>query len=365
MVSILSVGTFRPPNRLTQDLTMEFAKELFSESFSDINRLLPVFKNGQIDERHFAVPIEWFEESHTLQERNDLYIELATEFGVEAIKTCLQNEAFLKEPIEEKEIDAIVLVTSSGMSTPSLDARIMNQMNFSPHTKRIPLWGLGCAGGAIGISRAFEYARAYPEQNILVCCIELCSLTFQKNDRSKSNLIGASLFADGVACALICGEHSSLIQKAKNPLRPTITATHSTLMPDSEGIMGWDVKDTGLHVVFSRDIPSVVENWFKPNVEGFLHEYGLEIGQIDSFVAHPGGKKVLDAYEASLAIPTTLTEEARDVLRMNGNMSSPTVLYVLEECMKKERQSGDIGLMAALGPGFCSELVLLKWEGVH
>ncbi|WP_368505820.1 type III polyketide synthase [Alkalihalophilus sp. As8PL] len=365
MPSITSISTYAPPNTFTQDTITEFARELFSENFQSIERLLTVFANGQISERQFAAPIDWFKEDHSLKEKNDLYIELATKYGAEAIKNCLNNRLFLKEEVDVKEIDAIILVSSSGMSTPSIDARIMNVLPFSPHTKRIPIWGLGCAGGAAGISRAYEYCRAYPESNVLVVCIELCSLTFQRNDRSKSNLVGTSLFADGIACALVSGDHSSMVHNSNRSVRPVIRQTMSTLMPDSEEVMGWDVKDTGLHVVFSRDIPSIIKNWLKPNVEEFLVRNNLEAGQIDAFVAHPGGKKVLEAYEETLSIPKSMTEVSREVLNKHGNMSSPTVLYVLEQFMNQEMEPGSYGLMAALGPGFCSELVLLQWEAMQ
>ncbi|GAF65569.1 naringenin-chalcone synthase [Bacillus sp. TS-2] len=365
MGNILSVGTFDPPNKLDQSLTMEFARELFSSSFKDIERLLPVFENGWIDERNFTNSIEWFKKNHSLKERNDLFIEKATEYGVQSIEECLTNKHFLQSSVKESEIDAIIFVTSSGMSTPSIEARIMNKMPFSPHTKRIPIWGLGCAGGAAGISRAFEYCKAFPKQNVLVCCVELCSLTFQRGDKTKSNLIGTSLFADGVATALVCGEHSELLMKSRLALKPKIIDVQSTLMPDSEEVMGWDVKDTGLHVVFSRDIPSIIEKWLKPNVTDFLEKHHLQLEQITAFIAHPGGRKVLEAYETSLGIKEEKTAISKEVLRKNGNMSSPTVLYVLEKFMKQTFQSGDIGLMASLGPGFCSELVLISWEGLH
>ncbi|NEU31653.1 type III polyketide synthase [bacterium LRH843] len=365
MPSIVSVSSFTPPYRLSQDTTTEFARELFGENFQDIERLLTVFANGQIEERQFAVPLGWFREDHTLKERNDLYIELATEFCVEAILRCLTNSAFLKEEISVGSIDAIVLVSSSGMSTPSLDARIMNKLPFSLHTKRIPLWGLGCAGGAVGVSRAHEHCLAFPSANVLVICVELCSLTFQRNDRSKSNLIGTSLFADGVACALICGDESKWIHQVKKATRPTIVATKSTLLPNSEEVMGWDVRDSGLHVVFSRDIPSIISEWLEPNVSTFLEEQGVTLEHLSSFIAHPGGKKVLDAYVRALGIEEEMLDASKTVLRSHGNMSSPTVLYVLEQEMARINGDGDYGLMAALGPGFSSELVFLQWKGVH
>ncbi|MFC0469269.1 type III polyketide synthase [Halalkalibacter kiskunsagensis] len=365
MPSIVSISTYSPPHTLDQNTTTEFARELFSDSFEDIERLLKVFANGQINERQFAVPLNWFQSNHSLQEKNDLYIQLATTFCTNVIKQCLTNSVFVNEEIDVGDIHAIILVSSSGMSTPSLDARIMNRLPFSAHTKRIPLWGLGCAGGAAGISRAYEYCKAFPEENVLVVCVELCSLTFQKDDHSKSNLVGTSLFADGVACALVVGDGSEMVLKSNKAIRPNIVSTQSTLMPNSEDVMGWDVKDTGLHVVFSRDIPAIIKDWLGPNVASFLVDNNIGIEQINSFIAHPGGKKVLEAYIETLELAEKMTNVSREVLRRHGNMSSPTVLYVLEQFMLQEHVQGDYGLMAALGPGFCSELVLLQWKGMH
>jgi alkylresorcinol/alkylpyrone synthase len=362
MPSIVSVSTYEPPYPLNQQTTTEFARELFADSYDDIERLLKVFANGQIEERQFSVPMNWFEYDHSLQEKNDLYIELATSFCVEAIQKCLYNQVFLKEKIEEKDVDAIILVSSSGMATPSLDARIMNHLPFSPHTKRIPLWGLGCAGGAAGVSRAYEYCKAFPNENALVVCVELCSLTFQRNDHSKSNLVGTSLFADGVACAFVIGDKSELSTKVKKEILPSILASQSTLMPHSEDVMGWDIKDSGLHVVFSRDIPTIIKDWLGPNVTNFLEKNQIRMKEITSFIAHPGGKKVIEAYVETLKLDEAMTNVSKEVLRHHGNMSSPTVLYVLERFMLQNHSDSELGLMAALGPGFCSELVLLQWK---
>ncbi|OIJ11578.1 type III polyketide synthase [Anaerobacillus arseniciselenatis] len=365
MPQITSISSFKPPHTLKQDVTTEFARELFSENFQDIERLLKAFSNGQIEERQFAMPLEWFRVDHSLEEKNDLYIELATKYGVEAINLCLANALFLKQEIDVANIDAIIFVSSSGMATPSIEARIMNVLPFSPHTKRIPIWGLGCAGGASGIARGFEYCKAYPTANALVVCVELCSLTFQRNDLTKSNLIGTSLFADGVACALITGDESSIRDLTAQPLQPAFVQSRSTLMPNSEDVMGWEMKDSGLHVVFSRDIPNIIKKWLRRNVEEFLETMNLKINDLTEFIAHPGGKKVIDAYLEVLEIDQKMTRESQRILQKHGNMSSPTVLYVLEEIMKKQHNEGDYGLMAALGPGFSSELVLLQWKGVH
>ncbi len=356
---IVSVSTYRPPYTLHQANAEELTKELFHEKIPRLERYLKVFENGEIETRHFCVPAEWYRTEHTFEERNNLYIELASQYSAEVIEACLQNEAFLETAVSPAEIDAIIFVSSTGISTPSIDARVMNQLPFSDRLKRIPLWGLGCAGGAAGISRAYDFCSAHTQAKVLVVCVELCSLTFQPNDFSKSNLIGASLFADGAACALICGDDVTLPTKK---LIPSILTSGSKWMPNSENVMGWDIKNNGLHVVFQKSIPNIITSWLGPFIEQFLVEQQLYTEQIDHFIAHPGGKKVLKAYEDTLYLAKQKTDISREILRNNGNMSSPTVLYVLEQFMLNEVQENDIGLLVALGPGFCAEAVLLKWE---
>ncbi|WLD91876.1 type III polyketide synthase [Alkalihalobacillus sp. AL-G] len=362
MPSILSVGTCNPENPLRQAETVEFAKELFEHDFSNIDRLLRVFQNGQIQTRYFANELKWYKEDHSLQERNDRFIEKAVEYGVKAINHCMNNERYLQRKIATEEIDAIYFVSSTGFSTPSIEARIMNILPFSPHTKRVPIWGLGCAGGASGLSRAHEYCLAYPSAKVLVLCVELCSLTFQKNDRSKSNLIGTSLFGDGVSCALIIGDDIDRHHYSSQVTSPKIRATQSTLMPDSEDVMGWDVKNSGLYVVFSKDIPNIVKTWLRPNILKFLQGQNLTLEQIQHYVTHPGGIKVLNAYADSLSISESLLEDSLHILQHFGNMSSATVLYVLERFMGKTIDEGELGIVMALGPGFSSEILLIEWS---
>lgn len=359
MPKIVSVSTFKPPYEIKQEQAVGLTRALFSAKFNNIERLLKVFETGDIETRNICMPLEWFKADHDFEERNKLYTKHAIDYGVQAVLSCLTWNTMLEEPIPPSMVDAIIFVSSSGISTPSIEARIMNLIPFRDDTKRIPIWGLGCAGGAAGISRAYEYCRAYPEANVLVLSVELCSLTFQKDDYSKSNLVGASLFSDGVACALISGKNSSI---PVNKPMPKILATTSKLMPDSEDVMGWDVKNNGLHVIFSKSIPSIITKWLGPFVHEFLSENELTQEDITHFVAHPGGRKVLEAYEEALRFDQTKTAISREVLRENGNMSSPTILYVLEKFMRQEPAVGDYGLMAALGPGFCGELLLLKWE---
>ena len=359
MPKILSVSTFIPPYEIKQKQAVELTRSLFSKKFANIERLLKVFDNGDIETRNICMPLEWFEKEHDFEERNNLYIKHAVDFGVKAILSCLEGSSTLENSLNPSDIDAIFFISSSGISTPSIDARIMNLIPFRDDTKRIPIWGLGCAGGAAGISRAYEYCLAFPKSNVLVLSVELCSLTFQKDDYSKSNLVGASLFSDGVACALVAGSKSPV--KSKKPM-PKILATTSKLMPDSEEVMGWDLKKNGLHVIFSKSIPSIITKWLGPFVHEFLAKQELTKDDITNFVAHPGGKKILEAYEVSLGFESTKTMISRNILRNNGNMSSPTVLYVLKQFIETDPIAGEYGLMAALGPGFCGELLLLKWE---
>ncbi|WP_102263349.1 type III polyketide synthase [Mesobacillus jeotgali] len=361
MPRVISIAEALPPFTIEQEKVMDFAEKLFKESFKDINRLLTVFQNGQIEKRHFAKDLDWFESDHTFEEKNDAYIEAAVELGAKAISNCLKNGDFLKNEVHLEEIDAIFTISSTGVSTPSIDARIMNILPSSQYTKRIPIWGLGCAGGASGLSRAYEYCLAYPKAKVLVLSVELCSLTFQRNDRSKSNLIGTSLFADGVACALVCGDDSGYENIMKKESAPNIIGTQSTTMPDSEDVMGWEVKNEGLYVVFSKDIPTIIENWLQPNVLRFLNTNGLDVSDLNHFIAHPGGKKVLDAYVSAMKFPEKMTETSLNVLKDYGNMSSATILYVLRRFMETAKE-GDLGLGAALGPGFSSELLLMRWE---
>lgn len=361
MPTILSVAEALPSFEVNQDQALSFAREVFADSFKDIERLLTVFHNGQINRRYFVKGIDWFKEDHSLEEKNKIYIEQAVSLGAKAIRTCLNSTVFLKKTIPYEEIDAIFFISSTGMATPSIDARIMNVLPFSSHTKRIPIWGLGCAGGGAGIARASEYCLAFPKSKVLVITVELCSLTFQRNDTSKSNLIGTSLFADGVACALICGDEVDIVDLRKQETSPYIVATQSTLLQDSLDVMGWDVKNEGLFVVFSRSIPQLIKEWFKPVVENFLQQQQISLDDIYSVIAHPGGRKVLEAYSASLSLDPDLLQLSHRVLQEYGNMSSATIFYVLKGQMEASVEAGSYSLGAALGPGFSAELFILRW----
>ncbi|MFJ5965133.1 type III polyketide synthase [Bacillus sp. NPDC093026] len=363
MAYILSVGTSLPQNHVDQQKAAEFAKSQFKRSFKDIDRLLRAFQNGEIQSRQFVQPIEWYQMHHSFEEKNNLYLEKALAHAKEAICNCLNEPTFLKTPVPCEDIDALFFISSTGLSTPSLDAKLMNVLPFSPYTKRIPIWGLGCGGGAAGLSRAFEYIKAYPKAKVLVVACELCSLTFQPKDQSKSNLIGTSLFGDGVAAVLLSGKQAAF-QYTNLKTVPKVVGTQSVTMKDSEDVMGWDFTSDGFKVIFSRDIPSIISGWLKEQVDQFLGQQGLSKDDISVFLAHPGGKKVIDAYLQSLSLHERQLFSSKEVLKNHGNMSSATVLYVIKHFLEHETAEVDaIGLCGALGPGFSSELLLMRWEG--
>ncbi|MFJ8262530.1 type III polyketide synthase [Rummeliibacillus sp. NPDC094406] len=354
MPKIHAVSTYSPPHQIPQEKAEEFIHQLFAGRMERLERYLKVFQNAEIHNRQLAMPIEWYKEDHSFSERNDLYIELATDYGARVIQDCLAESS-----IDVKDINALIFVSTTGISTPSIEARLMNQLSFSEDVVRIPIWGLGCGGGASGISRANDYCLAHPEALVLVICLELCSLTFQPEDLNKSNLIGTSLFGDGVACALVCGDQVKL---SSGKALPSIKNTASRLLSNSEDVMGWRVEDNGLHVIFAKSIPMIIEKWLTPFVKSFLQKNGQSLQNISQFIAHPGGKKVLAAYETALELPKELLAASSFILQQHGNMSSPTVLFVLKHVMEQQPAIGELGIMASLGPGFSGELVLLKWE---
>lgn len=354
MARILSVGTSVPSYELTQDEVRQFARDLFSEEFTDIDRLLRIFENTEIERRRFSKERKWFEMDHSFAERNGAYIEVACQLGEEAILNCLNAVQ-----LSPQDVDHLIFVSTTGVATPSIDAYLINRLRMNRHVKRTPVWGLGCAGGAAGLARAFEYATAFPKSRVLLLSLELCGLTFRRQDLSKSNLVATSLFADGAAAVLVTGEQAKI---GGLPKGPRILDTMSMTWPDSLDVMGWELEDDGLKVVFSKDIPTIVQKEVRSAVEFFLKRSGLSLGNIERYITHPGGKKVLAAYEEALSLNEGALNHARGILRSFGNMSSATVLFVLEKELKERHDEGTYGLLTALGPGFSSEMVLMQWQ---
>jgi alkylresorcinol/alkylpyrone synthase len=343
---VLSVATALPPYRIGQDEVKEFARALFSDEFKDIERLAPVFDNVRVDDRYFCVPREWFERDHGFPERNDLYVEHALDLSEKAARRALDRAGAAAE-----DVGAIFFVSTTGLSTPSLDSRLIFRLGLSEHTRRVPIWGLGCAAGVAGLAHAADHARLYPGKLTLLVGVELCGLTFQRGDLSKANLVATSLFADGAAAVLL-GEGAQGIE---------LTGGHSTTWPETEDIMGWEVVETGFKVKISRSIPTLVRQRMTENLATACEFAGLSPEEIRHYVTHPGGARVLDALEEVLGFEPGGLTLSREVLRDCGNMSSVTVLFVLERFLRnREFATGDMGMLSALGPGFSAEHVFFR-----
>ncbi|HLL39072.1 MAG TPA: 3-oxoacyl-[acyl-carrier-protein] synthase III C-terminal domain-containing protein, partial [Rubrobacteraceae bacterium] len=255
--------------------------------------------------------------------------------------------------VRPEDVGAIFFVSTTGIATPSLDSRLIFRLGMSENIRRVPIWGLGCAGGAAGLARASEYARAYSEKPVLLVGVELCGLTFLKGDRSKSNLIATSLFADGAAAVLLGGEQLGA--------GPELRGSYSTTWPGTEDVMGWDVVDDGLKVRFAKSVPVIVHEKMRGNLETACASLDLGLEDLRHFVLHPGGPKVLEAYEDTLGIGRGNLELSWEILREYGNMSSVSVLFVLERFLEEYPQaSGEYGTISALGPGFSAEHVLFR-----
>jgi len=351
MPFISAVSKIDLPDRVDQQQVKEQAREMFSVDFPQVDRLIQAFDNTGIVTRNFAKPLSYYAETTTFKQRNDEYIRLALQYSVQAIEDVIE-----KAGIDKNDITDIMFVSTTGLATPSLDALIINQLQLNPHINRTPVWGLGCAGGVAGMAKANMAAKANPAAVVLLVAVELCSLTLIKSDYSKSNFIGSSLFSDGIVACIIKGDHHAPVKE-----KIDIMAASSKLYYDSLDVMGWQFQDDGFKVVFSKDIPTFIHTNISADITEFLKKQGLQLSDIKNFVFHPGGKKVLDAYADALQAEGDFLKNTREVMNNYGNMSSVTVLYVLEKFMTEGFTDG-YGLMLAMGPGFSSEMVLLNMK---
>jgi alkylresorcinol/alkylpyrone synthase len=358
---LVALSTALPGQVVRQSDARALVTALFQDELSaDDRRLFAVFENSGIECRHICMPLEWYGADHDFGERNALYIEHALVLATRAIREVLEAAG-----LGLADVDHLMFVSSTGLATPSLDARLANLLGLRGDVRRTPIWGLGCAGGAAGLARARDFALADPEARVVLVSLELCSLTFQRREISRRNLVATSLFSDGAAAALVLGSRARAGSDARENgaalARPlALLGARSTLWPDTLDVMGWEIDGSGLHVVFSRDIPSIVRDWVRPNLDAFLAAHGLSLETLTHVIAHPGGPKVLSAYAESLGLPAAAFRHSASVLRECGNMSSPTCLFVLERALAAgDIAAGDTAVVAALGPGFASEYVLL------
>lgn len=333
---VAAVATAVPPFVLRQEDVMDRAGRLIpGVAAGTMDRLLSVYGNAGIDTRYSCVPAEWYETHHGWPEKNRLFLDNAVSLIEQATRLAIGRAGIAAEAI-----DAVVAVSTTGIATPSLDALLAERMNLRRDIERLPIFGLGCAGGVLGLARAATMARVDPGKTVLFVVVELCALTFRQRDRSKANVVATALFGDGAAAAIIRCDGDG----------PIIEHSGEHMWPDSLDIMGWRVEEDGLGVVFSRDIPNLTRSEFGRVARAFLDARGLALGDIDGFACHPGGAKVLDALEETFGLDQGALVESRSVLRDYGNMSASTVMFVLERMLAVGRK-GRL-LMSSLGPGF-------------
>ncbi len=349
-MKIASVASAFPEHYYPQEVLVAALKNDWQHRLSNPAILDRLDESMKVDGRYTARPIEFYENLKTWGQANDAWIEVGLEIGEQAL--C---RALLAAGIEPDELSALFVTSVTGIAAPSLDARLVNRMGLSTNIKRIPIFGLGCVAGAAGIARAADYVRGYPDQAAALLSIELCSLTLQRDDLSMAHLISALLFGDGAAATVVAGSNV-------DSDGPEILATKSILYPNSERTMGWDISEKGFRIVLSPEVPDTVLRHLGEDVDAFLAEQGFCRSDVQSWVMHTGGPRVLEATATALGITEKELEASWECLRRVGNLSSTSVLLVLEDVYRNRRPAaGTLSILAAMGPGFCSELVLLRW----
>ena len=351
-MQILAVRGTLPEHTHTQDeITAAFA-DVIAQGRLDERVLQRFHRNAGVSQRHLALPLEAYGELSGFTEANDHFISEAVALGSRAVE-----EALKAADLTPSDVDLVVSATVTGLAIPSLDARIASATGMRPDVKRVPIVGLGCVAGAAGVARLHDYLVGHPDQVAVLVAVELCSLTVQRDDVSVPNLVASGLFGEGAAAVVARGE-------AGEPGVARVLDTRIRLYPDSERTMGFDVTSGGLRIVLDAAVPQIVGRYIREDVDGFLASHDLTRADVEWWVCHPGGPKVIEALQEALELEhedVRLTWESLDRV---GNLSSASVLHVLEDTLRdKPPRPGSYGLMMAMGPGFCSELVLLRAEG--
>lgn len=349
-IGIVSVGTALPAHRLTQDAARDWARAHFAQRFSAFERMEPVFTNAGIDTRHTAMPIEWYGQDQDWASRTAVFRMAGSALFLAAARQALDRAAMLAS-----QIDIIVTVSSTGIATPGLEALVHEELGLRADVVRVPVFGLGCAGGVGGLALAARLAASQPGAKVLMVAVELCTLAFRSDVLSKANVVATALFGDGAAAVVLCSE---------GPAVATITSAGEHLWPASLDVMGWDVAPQGLGVVFARSIPDLITAQLHDALAAVLGRLGMGLEDITRFICHPGGAKVIEALESSLGMPEGRLDVERAVLRACGNMSAPTVLFVLESLLSSGRLAADGSkALIALGPGFTASCAVLAGDG--
>ena len=342
--ALLSLATSVPPHTFLQKDVQAAAWDVFGSRFPDYERFSSIFTNTGIVKRHGVKPFEWYLEPRGWPERTEAFLE-----GAEALFIDVAGKALASADLGAADVDTVVTVCSTGIATPSLDARVARRMGFRSDVSRVPVFGLGCAGGTSGLSIASRLAQARPGSNVLLVTIELCSLALRLDELTKANIIAVSLFGDGAA---------AIVLRAGDGGATRIEHTGEHLWPDTLDVMGWSVDPQGFGVIIRRTIPEFVTTQLKPAITQILTRMQLSLADIDRFICHPGGAKVINAIETALALDQGTLEHERQVIADYGNMSSPTVLFTLERARAKGLPARS--LLTALGPGFTASCVSLR-----
>lgn len=353
-MKLVTVATAHPPHRVEQDEIIAALEDVWAETHHNVRRVRRFHEAVQVEGRWLALPLDGYRALKGFGDANDVFLDVGTRIGAEALSGALDQAS-----LGPHDLDGLFTATVTGVATPSLDARLYHRLGLRDDLVRTPIFGLGCVAGAAGLSRVHDWLKAWPDRTAALLSVELCSLTLQREDLSVANLIASGLFGDGSAAVLCVGDERA---EALGLDGPTVVATASRLYPDSERVMGWDITDGGFQVVLDKSVPAVVERYLRDDVDGFLADHGLTRDDIGSWVCHPGGPKVLTAFESSLDLPEGALDLTWRSLREVGNLSSASVLHVLRDTLEQRRPApGTWGLILAMGPGFCSELVLVRW----
>lgn len=344
--SVTGVAVKFPPNRCTQNEAITALTDVAGPEFRRF-----ALSSG-VEFRNTALRLSRYRELSGFTEANEAYLDIALELGEQALVAAL-DEAKVKP----SELDIIFSTTVTGLAVPTLEARLATRVGLRPDVKRVPLFGLGCVAGAAGVARMHDYLCAFPDQTAALLAVELCSLTIQRQDKSVANLVATSLFGDGAAAVIGEGAHRA----GREHTGPRVLATRSRIYPDTEEVMGWKIGSDGFRIVLSADVATIAEKYLGEDVREFLTDHGLTPADVTTWVCHPGGPKVIEAVENVLDLPADALDHTRNSLRLNGNLSSVSVLDVLRANMADPPAPGSLGLMIAMGPAFCSELVLLAW----
>ena len=349
-VRIAAVGSAFPPHYVDQDALIAAFVGAWAARYEKVSRMVDLHRHVLVEGRHLALPVDSYARLQGFTDANDAWIRVGTDVGAAAIE-----DALARAGLGVRDVDALWCTSVTGIAVPSLDARLINRLGFRPDIKRVPMFGLGCVAGAAGVARAADYLRGHPGEVALLLSVELCSLTLQKDDLSIPNLIATGLFGDGAAAVVLVGS-------ARGGAGPAIVATRSAFYPDTEDVMGWRIGESGFRVVLSAEVPQMVRKHLRGDVDALLAGHRLAYGDIAVWVTHPGGPKVLEAMEDTFPLEPGALDVAWESLRRVGNLSSASVLLVLQATLARAAPPpGSYGLMLAMGPGFCSELVLLRW----